>query len=529
MVTRTIGNFQLIELIGEGGMGEVYRGMDTMLEREVAIKTLRPELASRPELLERFRIEAIALAKLNHPNIAAVYSFFRDGSQHHMAMQFVRGETLEKLLASRGRLPWKEAARIGIDVLQALDHAHALGVIHRDLKPGNLMLDPSGRTVVMDFGIARVLARARQTRSGSLVGTLEYIAPELIKGADADGRADLYSLGIVLYELATGRLPFEGNTDFELMRAHTELEPPAPERFCPDLPPAFSIAILRALAKQPEQRFASAREFLAALAQAADISPTLVVPAVDARRGGGSHASAGAMVQLGLQRAAAAFSGLASSRRVNHQGPDAGARPDSQAMRVKAFARQNPGVAIAAVAGVVAVGFAGAGAYQAITKPNVPAIAVKPVPKPQPVVVIPPLVPPKIEPAEAKSDGIYRMPEIPKPVVSIEGPGTKPPNKEEVARPSPPPPPSPSQQQPGQMTPEPIAKPPAQPRPQPTEVAKPTPKPPATPPATVVAKPPAPPPPPPATVAAKPPSPPPPPPARKEPPTPADSGWNIRR
>lgn len=528
MNVRTIGNFQLTELIGEGGMGEVYRGLDTMLEREVAIKTLRPELAARPELVERFRVEAIALAKLNHPNIAAVYSFFRDGAQHHMAMQFVRGDTLEKALSRRGRFPWREVARIGIDVLQALEHAHALGVIHRDLKPGNLMIEASGRTVVMDFGIARVLARARQTRSGSLVGTMEYIAPELIKGADADARADMYSLGVVLYELATGRLPFEANTDYELMRAHTELEPPPPERFCPDLPPEFSTVILRALAKAPEQRFASAREFLAALAKAADISPIVSVSSYGSAPGSGTAEA----LRSGWRRAVAMFAGPGKRRSSPDEGATVTQGASTRGARVTRFARENPGVAVAAVAGVVAAGFAGAGAYKAITKPNIEKITVNPVPKPQPTLVIVPPVVPKAAPVEAKSDGIYRMPDIPKAVVTIEGPDGKPPAKVDTAPPVASPPPASPAEPPGSGRPEqpPVARPPAPPRPQPTEVAKPAPKPP---PADVAKPTPKPSPTPPTTVAAKPPAPPPPPPppARKEaaPPTPADSGWNIRR
>lgn len=523
MTLRTIGNFQLTELIGEGGMGEVYRGLDTMLEREVAIKTLRPELAARPELVERFRVEAIALAKLNHPNIAAVYSFFRDGTQHHMAMQFVRGDTLETILTKRGRLPWAEAARIGVDVLHALDHAHALGVIHRDLKPGNLMLEASGRTVVMDFGIARVLARARQTRSGNLVGTMEYIAPELIKGQDADARSDLYSLGVVLYELATGRLPFEANTDYELMRAHAELEPPPPERICPDLPPEFSTVVLRALAKTPDQRYASAREFLAALAKAGAIAPNVMLPDIEPayRRVLGNAGS----VRSNWLRGVDVLTGIFGKRGGDGR---AAAAPGgaTRSARVTNFARENPGMAVAAVAGVVAAGFASAGAYKAITKPKVEMITINPVPTPKAAVIVtPPPIAPKAAPVDAKSDGIYRMPDIPKAVVSIEGPGQKPPAKDEAALPSSPPPEKPA--------PQPVAKPPAPPRPQPqpTEVAKPVPRP--QPPPVEVAKPaPKPQPSPPATVAAKPPAPPPPPPpVRKEtpPPTPADSGWNIRR
>jgi serine/threonine protein kinase len=239
MTGDQIGNFRIIGRLGEGGMGEVFRAMDTMLEREVALKTLRPELSAREELVERFRVEAIALAKLNHPNIAAVYSFFRENDRYHMAMQFVHGQTLEQRLIERTRLGWKEAAQVAIDVLQALEHAHAQGVIHRDLKPANLMLDPTGRTIVMDFGIARVLARARQTRAGNLVGTMEYIAPEIVRGEDPDRRADLYSLGVVLFELVTGRLPFVADTDYAMMRAHTELPPPLPTALCADLAQAL--------------------------------------------------------------------------------------------------------------------------------------------------------------------------------------------------------------------------------------------------------------------------------------------------
>ncbi len=265
---RVVGNYRLAERLGEGGMGEVYRAVDTMLEREVALKTLRPEMAAREEIVERFRVEAIALARLHHRHIAAVYAFFQHGGQHHIAMQYVRGQTLEAVLQHRGKLPWREAAALTSDVLQALDHAHTLGVVHRDLKPANLMIDSQGRTVVMDFGIARVLARSRQTRAGTLVGTLEYIAPEVVRGDDVDARSDLYSLGCVLYEMVTGELPFQATSDFELMRAHAEQAAPRPSVRAGALPAALEAVILRAMAKQPQQRYASAREFLDALTAA---------------------------------------------------------------------------------------------------------------------------------------------------------------------------------------------------------------------------------------------------------------------
>ena len=272
-MTPTVGGYRVGERLGEGGMGEVFRAVDTMLEREVALKVLRPEMGARADLVERFRVEAIALARLHHRHIAAVFSFFQERGQHYIAMQYVRGRTLESVLQQRGPLPWREAAAVAMDVLQALEHAHALGVVHRDLKPANLMIDADARTVVMDFGIARVMARSRQTRAGTLVGTLEYIAPEIVRGEAADARSDLYSLGCVMYEMVTGALPFDSPSDFALMRAHAEQAPPRPIVRCGDLPPALEAIILRALEKQPAKRYASARAFLDALSAVVGTAP----------------------------------------------------------------------------------------------------------------------------------------------------------------------------------------------------------------------------------------------------------------
>ena len=268
MIGQVIGSFRIEQKIGEGGMGAVYRGRDLMLEREVAIKALRPELARQPELVARFRTEAVTLAKLNHSNIATLYNFLRTGDDFFMAMEFVRGRTLDEIIREEGAMEIERAIRLFCQALEGIAHAHAYGIIHRDIKPANVMLTASDVVKVMDFGIARVLGTARQTKTGRLIGTLEYMSPEQMRGQETDARADIYSLGILLYEMLTGRVPFECDSDYELMRAQVEDQPPSPREFNGNLPLPVELAVLRALAKEPAARFQSAAEFRAALISA---------------------------------------------------------------------------------------------------------------------------------------------------------------------------------------------------------------------------------------------------------------------
>ena len=251
MIGRTIGTYKITGTIGSGGMGEVFVGEDLMLERQVAIKRLRPELASRPDVVQRFRSEAVVLAKLHHTNIATVYAFLQEGVNFFLVMEYVQGWTLQNIIEAHGALAPAVAVGLLQQALDGIGFAHRRNIIHRDLKPANVMLTESSVIKVMDFGLARVLGSAHLTRTGRMVGTLEYISPEQIRGEETDARSDIYALGILLYELVTGRLPFESDSEYTLVRAQVETPPPSPRHIMPAISPQLEHIILRALAKAP--------------------------------------------------------------------------------------------------------------------------------------------------------------------------------------------------------------------------------------------------------------------------------------
>jgi serine/threonine-protein kinase len=232
-----------------------------MLDREVAIKVLRPDLVRQAELIERFRQEAIALARLHHPHIATLFGLERHGDNLLMIMEYVRGETLEQIVLRSGRLAWPRAAELCAAVLEALDHAHDKGVVHRDVKPANVMLTHAGVVKVMDFGIARVMGKSRQTRMGNVVGTPMYMSPEQLKGEEVDGRSDLYAVGAVLFELVTGRMAFEADSDYQLMMKQLNEPPPRLGELVSDAPPELDAIVQRAMAKRRDERFADALVF----------------------------------------------------------------------------------------------------------------------------------------------------------------------------------------------------------------------------------------------------------------------------
>ena len=210
----------------------------------------------------------MTLAKLNHPNIATLYSLFRQGEELYMVLEFVRGETLDAILQRRGALPAEEAIPVFCQVLDGIDHAHEFGIVHRDIKPANMMLTEKGTLKVLDFGIARLLGSARMTRAGNIIGTLEYMAPEQVKGQETDGRSDIYALGMMLYEVLTGQLPFDTDNEFELMKLQTEEMPPSRRDINPAIPEEVEAAIMRAIQKNPDHRFQFAGEFRTSLLHA---------------------------------------------------------------------------------------------------------------------------------------------------------------------------------------------------------------------------------------------------------------------
>ena len=266
MIGTQIENYLIQAQLGEGGMGIVYRALETHLDRTVAIKVLNTDLARDPSIVERFRSEARAQANLNHTNIATLYAFLVYQGNPVMVMEYVEGDTFQQLVDRRGPIPSQEAIPLFRQALLGISAAHRMGIVHRDIKPSNLMLNRSGIVKVMDFGIAKAATSARNlTRTGMQLGTVFYMSPEQVKGERVDNRSDIYSLGVTLYELLTANVPFSSSSEFQVLNDHVNTPPPPPSKFYPYLPKGLESIILKSLEKNPDQRFQTTEEFGAAL------------------------------------------------------------------------------------------------------------------------------------------------------------------------------------------------------------------------------------------------------------------------
>src|SRR5580704_17989226 len=281
MIGTEIGSYRILEQIGQGGMGVVYKAVDTGLDRFVAMKVLNPDLSRNPELVSRFRAEAKAQANLNHTNLATLYAFLVQDGTAVMVMEYVDGETFAQMIRRRGPIPEQEAVPLFRQALLGIGYAHRAGILHRDIKPSNLMLNKNGLVKVMDFGIAKVMGVQGMTRTGTQLGTLAYMSPEQIQNRNVDIRSDIYELGITLYEMLTGHLPFEGDSEFQIMQDHVYKAPPPPRTYYPYLGEGIERVVLKSIEKNSDARYQTVEHFGAALEHPDLMEPTPAVHPAD--------------------------------------------------------------------------------------------------------------------------------------------------------------------------------------------------------------------------------------------------------
>ena len=304
------GRYEISRHIARGGMAEVYLARDLMLDRPVALKVLFPELSTDRNFVERFRREAQAAANLSHPNIVSIYDWGEEDGTYFIVMEYIEGRTLGQIIRSEGPLLADRAAEIGADVAGALAFAHKSGVVHRDVKPGNVLISPSGQVKVTDFGIARAAnSDGDLTQTGAVMGTATYFSPEQAQGIKVDGRSDEYSLGVVLYEMVVGKAPFQGDNPMAIAYKHVREEPVPPRQLNPDVPEAFESIVLQAMAKNPNDRYVSAdelRQDLLRFRQGRMVlaNPTVAVPVVDSTVAAPAFESTRAMTRTDAGRTA---------------------------------------------------------------------------------------------------------------------------------------------------------------------------------------------------------------------------------
>ncbi|MBQ6991836.1 MAG: Stk1 family PASTA domain-containing Ser/Thr kinase [Clostridia bacterium] len=256
------GRYELIEKIGNGGMATVYRAKCHVLKRDVAVKILRDEFTTDEEFIKRFNVEAQAIACFTHPNIVSVYDVGQDGNLHYIVMELVKGKTLKEIIVEDGKLGWRWSLKVATQIASALESAHKKNIIHRDIKPHNIIITEEGVAKVTDFGIAKAVSNSTMTAFGTTIGSVHYFSPEHARGSITDAKSDLYSLGVVMYEMVTGKVPFDADTPVSVALKHMQEEPVPPCTINPDLPSSVNDIILKALQKDANQRYNSATEMI---------------------------------------------------------------------------------------------------------------------------------------------------------------------------------------------------------------------------------------------------------------------------
>jgi serine/threonine-protein kinase len=408
-IGSTLGDYQVVDILGAGGMGQVYKVRNVISDRVEAMKVLLPDLVNQPELADRFLREIKVQGSLEHPNIAALHTAVRVDNQLLMLMEFVEGVTLDQKL-KEGPLPPGEAVNYIMQVLAALEYAHARGVVHRDIKPANMMLTAGGVVKLMDFGIARSSADHKLTQTGTTVGSLYYMSPEQIQGVTApDARSDLYSVGVSLYELVTGKRPFDGDSQFAIMSAHLAGTPVPPVTVDPRLPKLLNDVILMSVAKDAGARFQTAGALRNALSNvAAALAPlaALPPPVAAARPVAGPHVSQPPNAAQPAQAAQPA------AKPVSHRGAWMGLGAVVAVLAIVAVVALAPWKKTGASPGKVETPVAQPAAQPEpqppATAPPVP-VAAQPEPQPQPPAAVPVAAPASANPrVPAQKTGVAK-------------------------------------------------------------------------------------------------------------------------